>query len=306
GNRGTDHGHANSMFVMGGDVKGGKVYGKWPGLEHEQLYEGRDLALTADFRDVLGELVARHIGTRTVKSVFPGYDPNFIRLLAYLLQLDGPRLLVRAHVTENYLVAGREPAANLDSVHRRLPVHHRHGNSMLAIWFDTVERPRALRTAEDRPTDHDHVWHSPNQNRRIDLERWTPCAGRKSGRGDRHSDRAGSGLRADSADLPVQKLVSAIVDRYFLTGLQVARLCLSDPHLGEIRTQKLAQPAHLNLKIAASDGIGPDLITRDDGGGLILRTRSHRESGDPGGDERAQRPDRCGAGQGALCSAGLE
>ena len=62
GNRGTDHGHANCMFVMGGDVKGGKVYGKWPGLEREQLYEGRDLALTTDFRDVLGELVSRHTG----------------------------------------------------------------------------------------------------------------------------------------------------------------------------------------------------------------------------------------------------
>jgi uncharacterized protein (DUF1501 family) len=82
GNRGTDHGHANSMFVMGGDVKGGKVYGKWPGLEREQLYEGRDLALTTDFRDLLGELVARHIGTRAVTSVFPGYDPKFVGLLA--------------------------------------------------------------------------------------------------------------------------------------------------------------------------------------------------------------------------------
>ena len=58
GNRGTDHGHANVMFVMGGDVRGGKVYGDWPGLQDEQLYEGRDLALTTDFRDVLGELVA--------------------------------------------------------------------------------------------------------------------------------------------------------------------------------------------------------------------------------------------------------
>jgi uncharacterized protein (DUF1501 family) len=77
GNRGTDHGHANSMFVMGGGVKGGKVYGQWPGLEKEQLYEGRDLALTTDFRDVLGELVARHIGTPSVKGVFPGYDPKF-------------------------------------------------------------------------------------------------------------------------------------------------------------------------------------------------------------------------------------
>ncbi len=72
GNRGTDHGHANCMFVMGGDVKGGKVYGKWPGLEQEQLYEGRDLALTTDFRDVLGELVAHHIGQPHAERRIPG------------------------------------------------------------------------------------------------------------------------------------------------------------------------------------------------------------------------------------------
>jgi uncharacterized protein (DUF1501 family) len=76
GNRGTDHGHANYMFAMGGAVKGGKVYGKWPGLEREQLYEGRDLALTTDFRDVLGELVSRHIGNGSLKDVFPGYQPK--------------------------------------------------------------------------------------------------------------------------------------------------------------------------------------------------------------------------------------
>jgi uncharacterized protein (DUF1501 family) len=81
GSRGTDHGHANSMFVMGGGVKGGKVYGKWPGLEREQLYEGRDLALTTDFRDVLGELVARHMGNPSVNGVFPGYQPNFLGLV---------------------------------------------------------------------------------------------------------------------------------------------------------------------------------------------------------------------------------
>src|SRR4029077_18751189 len=57
GNRGTDHGHANVMFVLGGPVKGGKVYGRWPGLDQSQLYEGRDLALTTDFRQVLGEAV---------------------------------------------------------------------------------------------------------------------------------------------------------------------------------------------------------------------------------------------------------
>jgi uncharacterized protein (DUF1501 family) len=83
GNRGTDHGHANVMFVMGADIQGGKVYGDWPGLAEEQLYEGRDLALTTDFRDVLGELVAKHLGNPSLKSVFPGYEnPKFRGLIA--------------------------------------------------------------------------------------------------------------------------------------------------------------------------------------------------------------------------------
>jgi uncharacterized protein (DUF1501 family) len=82
GNRGTDHGHANVMFAMGGDVRGGKIYGDWPGLKPEQLYENRDLNLTTDFRDVLGELVARHLGNTNLKTVFPGYsDPKFRGLL---------------------------------------------------------------------------------------------------------------------------------------------------------------------------------------------------------------------------------
>ena len=83
GDRGTDHGHANVMFVMGGDIRGGKVYGDWPGLaDDEQLYEGRDLNLTTDFRDVLGELVSRHMGNRNLKAVFPGYNnPKFRGLL---------------------------------------------------------------------------------------------------------------------------------------------------------------------------------------------------------------------------------
>ena len=74
GNRGTDHGHANVMFVLGGPVKGGKVYGRWPGLDQSQLYEGRDLALTTDFRQVIGEAVARHLGNKNLANVFPGYD----------------------------------------------------------------------------------------------------------------------------------------------------------------------------------------------------------------------------------------
>jgi uncharacterized protein (DUF1501 family) len=73
GSRGTDHGHANVMFAMCGGVRGGRIYGEWPGLEKEQLYEGRDLDLTTDFRDVLGELVSTHLGNRDLKTVFPGY-----------------------------------------------------------------------------------------------------------------------------------------------------------------------------------------------------------------------------------------
>ncbi|HSP15702.1 MAG TPA: DUF1501 domain-containing protein [Thermoanaerobaculia bacterium] len=76
GNRGTDHGHANVMLVLGGGVKGGKVYGKWPGLAAEQLYENRDLAVTTDFRDVFGELVTIQLGVASLKNVFPGYDAN--------------------------------------------------------------------------------------------------------------------------------------------------------------------------------------------------------------------------------------
>ncbi len=72
GTGGTDHGHANVMFVLGGSVQGGKVYGRWPGLAHEQLNEGRDLAVTTDFRVVLGEAVAKTLGTTRVDEVFPG------------------------------------------------------------------------------------------------------------------------------------------------------------------------------------------------------------------------------------------
>jgi uncharacterized protein (DUF1501 family) len=84
GNRGTDHGHANVMFVLGGPVKGGKVYGRWPGLDQSQLYEGRDLALTTDFRQVLGEAVTRHLGNKNLSTVFPGFDNQsgtFLRVL---------------------------------------------------------------------------------------------------------------------------------------------------------------------------------------------------------------------------------
>ena len=84
GNRGTDHGHANVMFVLGGPVKGGKVYGRWPGLDQSQLYEGRDLALTTDFRQVIGEAVARHMGNKDLATVFPGFDNQASKFLRYM------------------------------------------------------------------------------------------------------------------------------------------------------------------------------------------------------------------------------
>jgi uncharacterized protein (DUF1501 family) len=83
GTGGTDHGHANAMFVLGADIKGGKVYGRWPGLANEQLNEGRDLALTTDYRQVLGEVVSNTLGASNLDVVFPGarLAPNrFLRL----------------------------------------------------------------------------------------------------------------------------------------------------------------------------------------------------------------------------------
>jgi uncharacterized protein (DUF1501 family) len=78
GNRGTDHGHANCMFVLGGDVKGGKVYTKWPGMSDGQLHDGRDLAVTTDYRSVLSEIMTKHLGNPSLATVFPGFanDPR--------------------------------------------------------------------------------------------------------------------------------------------------------------------------------------------------------------------------------------
>ncbi len=74
GTGGTDHGHAGALFVIGGEVKGHKVYGKWPGLAREQLYEGRDLALTTDFRTVFAEILSKHLGAHGSEKIFPGFD----------------------------------------------------------------------------------------------------------------------------------------------------------------------------------------------------------------------------------------
>ena len=72
GNRGTDHGHGTAMLVIGGATQGGKVYGRWPGLSREQLHEGRDLAVTTDFRSLFAEVAVRHLGV-PAEPLFPGF-----------------------------------------------------------------------------------------------------------------------------------------------------------------------------------------------------------------------------------------
>jgi uncharacterized protein (DUF1501 family) len=74
GTGGTDHGHGTAMMVMGGDVRGGKVYGKWPGLAPEQRYEGRDLAVTTDFRSVFSDVLQGALGPADIPQIFPGFD----------------------------------------------------------------------------------------------------------------------------------------------------------------------------------------------------------------------------------------
>src|SRR5437879_6840587 len=81
GNSGTDHGHATAMLALGGPVNGGRVLGRWPGLSVDQRFEGRDVAVTTDFRDLFGEILVRHLGATELASVFPGYEPSPGRFL---------------------------------------------------------------------------------------------------------------------------------------------------------------------------------------------------------------------------------
>lgn len=97
GNRGTDHGHANAMLIVGNGVRGGKVYGEWPGLKVDELYEGRDLALTTDFRDVFGEIARRHLGTSNLQAVFPGYGTSDEKFKGFLACGRGGTDLIPAH-----------------------------------------------------------------------------------------------------------------------------------------------------------------------------------------------------------------
>ena len=84
GSRGTDHGHANAMFVLGNGVQGGKVYGDWPGLKSDKLYEGRDLAVTTDFRDVFAEAAYKHMGSKDLAKLFPNYSTSSSKFKGYL------------------------------------------------------------------------------------------------------------------------------------------------------------------------------------------------------------------------------
>ena len=84
GTRGTDHGHANTMFVLGNSVQGGKVYGDFKGLKNDKLYEGRDLDVTTDFRDVFAEAAYRHLGAKDLAKVFPGYSATKEKFRGYL------------------------------------------------------------------------------------------------------------------------------------------------------------------------------------------------------------------------------
>ncbi len=81
GNAGTDHGHANLMFVSGGSVKGGQIFGKWPGLDRDRLNEDRDLVLTTDFRDVLAEVLVGHLGCTNPNAIFPKFSVDRARFL---------------------------------------------------------------------------------------------------------------------------------------------------------------------------------------------------------------------------------
>jgi uncharacterized protein (DUF1501 family) len=84
GTRGTDHGHANVMFALGNAVKGGQVYGDFKGLKNDQLNEGRDLALTTDFRDVFAEAAFKHLSNKDLKKIFPGYEPSPAKFRGFL------------------------------------------------------------------------------------------------------------------------------------------------------------------------------------------------------------------------------
>ena len=86
GNRGTDHGHGTAFFALGGGVRGGRVLGDWPGLSPDKLFEGRDLAITTDYRDFFAEACVRHMGVAEAElgKVFPGHVATAAKFRGYL------------------------------------------------------------------------------------------------------------------------------------------------------------------------------------------------------------------------------
>ena len=78
GGGGTDHGHGNVIWVLGGGVRGGRIYGDWPGLGAAQLYQGRDLAVTTDYRTVIAAILERHLrlDDRRLAQIFPDLPPH--------------------------------------------------------------------------------------------------------------------------------------------------------------------------------------------------------------------------------------
>lgn len=84
GSRGTDHGHGNAMMVIGNSVTGGKVYGEWKGLKNDQLNEGRDLAITTDFRDIFAEIAVNHLGSKNTRDLFPKYAFDRARQVGFM------------------------------------------------------------------------------------------------------------------------------------------------------------------------------------------------------------------------------
>ena len=84
GSRGTDHGHGNAMLILGNNVKGGQVYADWKGLKSSELYQGRDLAVTTDYRDVVGEIASKHLGSNALDKIFPRYSINPSKFRGFL------------------------------------------------------------------------------------------------------------------------------------------------------------------------------------------------------------------------------
>lgn len=77
---GTDHGRATAMFLAGAGIRGGKVYGRWPGLHSDQLDRDGNLRVTTDYRDILGEVLERRLRNPHLAEVFPRYTPTYLGL----------------------------------------------------------------------------------------------------------------------------------------------------------------------------------------------------------------------------------